>query len=208
MERLYLKSPNAVRYTLLTEGCLLLAGDLGTDPHLRHGSSTANTWAQRLLVLITTDIYWNSAWNKLRSPQFRSGLHLAQWVHVYTQVREQLPYRRRYAIPSPVRRNAENLTFRDIQFLADRSGRRHRHGDRPATRDCSSRRPRRTPSPPASPCTSLSPASSPAGSSPSPDSRRAPTSPSPADASPPPAGGQESTRHRSPATLVNTMAPG
>ncbi|MFB7594662.1 hypothetical protein [Streptomyces sp. NPDC056160] len=114
MELSYLKSPNAVRYTLLTGGCLLLAGDLGAGLHLTHGSTTANTWAQALLVLVTTDIYWNSAWQKLRSPQFRSGLYLAQWVHVYDQVREQLPYRRQHAVPGGVRRAMGGLTHRDI----------------------------------------------------------------------------------------------
>jgi hypothetical protein len=69
-----------------------------------------------LLVLITTDIYWGSAWQKLRSPQFRSGLYLAQWVHVYTQVKEQLPYRGQHAIPGLVRRHAGNLTTRDIRL--------------------------------------------------------------------------------------------
>ncbi|MEV6781203.1 hypothetical protein [Streptomyces sp. NPDC051098] len=114
IELLYLKSPNAVRYTLLTGTCLLLAGDLGHGLELSHDPSTANTWAQCLLVLITTDIYWNSAWQKLRSPQFLSGLYLAQWMHVYTQVRHQLPYRRQYAIPGFVRRHLGNLTDRDI----------------------------------------------------------------------------------------------
>lgn len=116
MELLYLKSPNAIRYTLLTGTCLLLAGDLGHGLHIEHGASTANTWAQCLLVLITTDIYWNSAWQKLRSPQFRNGLYLAQWIHTYSQVREQLPYRRQYAIPSPVRRHTGNLTARDVRL--------------------------------------------------------------------------------------------
>ncbi|MGW8782396.1 hypothetical protein ACWGNM_30635 [Streptomyces sp. NPDC055796] len=116
MELLYLKSPNAVRYTLLTGTCLLLAGDLGRGLHVEHGLSTTNTWAQCLLVLITTDIYWNSAWHKLRSSQFRSGLYLAQWVHTYTQVREQLPYRRQYAVPGPVRRHAGGLTTRDVSL--------------------------------------------------------------------------------------------
>ncbi|OXM60822.1 hypothetical protein CF166_34895, partial [Amycolatopsis sp. KNN50.9b] len=59
MELLYLKSPNAVRYTLLTGTCLLLAGDLGHGLSIEHAPSAANTWAQCLLVLITTDIYWN-----------------------------------------------------------------------------------------------------------------------------------------------------
>ncbi|MFJ3164324.1 hypothetical protein [Streptomyces kanasensis] len=117
MELLYLRSPNAVRYTLLTGACLLLAGDLGTGLHPQHGASTANTWAQCLIVLITTDIYWNSAWQKIRSPQFRSGLYLAQWVHTYTQVREHLPHRRgQYAVPAIVRRHLGHLTDRDIRI--------------------------------------------------------------------------------------------
>ncbi|MFD9483658.1 hypothetical protein ACFWBX_06560 [Streptomyces sp. NPDC059991] len=115
MELLYLKSPNAVRYTLLTGCCLLLAGDIGHGLHIHHGLSTANTWAQCLLVLITIDIYWNSAWQKLRSPQFRTGLYLAQWIHTYTQVRNQLPYRRQHAIPGLVRRHAGQLTAQDIR---------------------------------------------------------------------------------------------
>ncbi|MYW03392.1 hypothetical protein [Streptomyces sp. SID3343] len=115
MELLYLKSPNAIRYTLLTGTCLLLAGDLGTGLRIEHDPSTANTWAQCLLVLVTADIYWNSAWQKLRSPQFRSGLYLAQWIHVYTTVREQLPHRRQYAVPGLVRRHAGNLTDRDVR---------------------------------------------------------------------------------------------
>ncbi|MER6367419.1 hypothetical protein ABT255_03400 [Streptomyces mirabilis] len=116
MELLYLKSPNAVRYTLLTGACLLLAGDLGHGLRIEHGPSTANTWAQCLLVLVTTDIYWNSAWQKLKSPQFRTGLYLAQWVHVLTQVREQLPYRRQFAVPGFVRRHMGNLTDRDVRL--------------------------------------------------------------------------------------------
>ncbi|MFJ2876413.1 hypothetical protein [Streptomyces sp. NPDC087298] len=116
MELCYLKSPNTVRYTLLTGACLLLAGDLGHGLRVEHGLSTANTWAQCLLVLITTDLYWNSAWQKLRSYQFRSGLYLAQWIHVYTQVRDQLPYRRQYAVPGLVRRHAGNLTDRDVRL--------------------------------------------------------------------------------------------
>lgn len=115
MELLYLKSPNAVRYTLLTGGCLLVGGDLGRGLHIEHHPSTANTWALCLLVLITTDIYWNSAWQKLRSPQFRTGLYLAQWIHTYTQVKDQLPYRRQHAVPAVVCRHLGNLTDRDIR---------------------------------------------------------------------------------------------
>ncbi|MFE6892064.1 hypothetical protein [Streptomyces sp. NPDC057694] len=58
MELAYLKSPNAVRFTLLTGGCLLVAGDLGHGLTIEHGATAANTWAQCLLVLITTDIFF------------------------------------------------------------------------------------------------------------------------------------------------------
>ncbi|MFB7983951.1 hypothetical protein [Streptomyces vinaceus] len=116
MEMLYLKSPNSIHYTLLTGAGLLAAGDLGHGLHIAHAPSTANTWAQCLLVLITTDIYWNSAWQKFRSPQFRTGLYLAQWIHIYTQVKDQLPYRHEHAIPGFVRRHLGNLTRRDIRI--------------------------------------------------------------------------------------------
>ncbi|MFH0176663.1 hypothetical protein [Streptomyces cacaoi] len=116
MELLYMKSLNAVRYTLPTGGCLMVAGDLGHGLSIGHGPSSANTWAHWLLVLVTTDIYWNSAWQKLRSPQFRTGLYLDQWVHVFTQVREQLPYRRQFAVPGFVRRHMGNLSDRDVRL--------------------------------------------------------------------------------------------
>ncbi|WP_333740729.1 hypothetical protein [Streptomyces sp. IBSBF 2806] len=117
MELLYLRSPNAVRYTLLTGACLLVGGDLGHGLSIEHTPSAANTWALCLLVLITTDIYWNSAWQKTRSDQFRSGLYLAQWVHTYAQVRERLPHSRgQYAVPALVHRHLGNLTNRDIRI--------------------------------------------------------------------------------------------
>ena len=116
MEFAYLKSPNAVRYTVLTGACLLFAGDLGHGLTPGGGGpSTANTWAQVLLVLVTTDIYWNSAWQKVRSAQFRSGLYLAQWVHTYGEVREQLPYRGQHAIPGLVIRHLGNLTPENVR---------------------------------------------------------------------------------------------
>jgi hypothetical protein len=43
MELLYLKSPNSVRYTLLTGSFLLIAGDLGQGLTIEHAPSTANT---------------------------------------------------------------------------------------------------------------------------------------------------------------------
>ncbi len=116
MELLYLKSPNAVRYTLLTGACLMVAGDLGQGLSIGGEPSPANTWAQCLLVLVTTDTYWNSAWQKLKSPQFRTGLYLAQWIHTLTQLSEQLPHRRQYAVPRVVCRLAGNLTPHDIRL--------------------------------------------------------------------------------------------
>ncbi|MFI8266711.1 hypothetical protein [Streptomyces sp. NPDC085665] len=116
MELLYLRSPNAVRYTLLTGTCLALGGNLGHRLTIEHTPSSANTWALCLLVLITTDIYWNSAWQKLRSPQFRSGLYLAQWIHTYANVRDRLPDRGQHAVPGVVCRYAGSLTDRDIRL--------------------------------------------------------------------------------------------
>ncbi|MFD0372868.1 hypothetical protein [Streptomyces sp. NPDC127114] len=115
MELLYLRSPNAVRYTLLTGACLLVAGNLGHGFNIEHTPSTANTWARCLLVLMTTNIYWNSAWQKLHSDQFRTGLYLAQWIHAYAQVKDQLP-RGQHAVPAPVCRHLGNLTERDVQL--------------------------------------------------------------------------------------------
>lgn len=116
MELAYMKSPNAIRYTLLCGTCLLLAGDLGHGVIPTHGSSTANTWAQCLLVLVTLDIYWNSAWQKIRSTQFRSGQYLAQWIHTYSQVKDRLIYPRQFAVPGIVYRHAGNLTRRNVGF--------------------------------------------------------------------------------------------
>lgn len=114
MELRYLKSANAVRYALLTGGALLTAGNLGHGFRLDHTPNTANCWAQVLLVLITTHVYWGSAWQKIRSPQFRRGLYLAQWVHTYAELRPRLPYRWQYAIPGPVYRTIGGYTNRDV----------------------------------------------------------------------------------------------
>jgi hypothetical protein len=54
--------------------------------------SSANTWSQFLIVLITIDMYWDSAWLKARSEQFRSGLVLAQWVDMAGRVRARIPF--------------------------------------------------------------------------------------------------------------------
>ncbi|MFJ7911398.1 hypothetical protein [Kitasatospora sp. NPDC096204] len=111
----YLRSPSAVRYIILTGTCLLLAGDLGHGLTLTHAPSHANTWAQCLLVLVTSDIYLNSAWHKIRSSQFRSGLYLAQFIHTYAQVKNDLRHRNQFAIPRLVQQHLGNLTAYDIR---------------------------------------------------------------------------------------------
>lgn len=113
VELYYVRSPNSIRYAILLGGCLLLAGSLGTGFPPRHRLSSANDWAQCLAVLVTADVYWNSAWHKARSRQFRSGRYLAQWVHVYTRVRNQLPYREHF-VPELVRSHFGTLSPRDI----------------------------------------------------------------------------------------------
>ncbi|MFF7415709.1 hypothetical protein [Streptomyces lydicus] len=154
-----------------------MAGDLGRGLTIEHGPTTANTWAQCRLVLITTDIYWNSAVQKIRSTQFRTGRYLAQWMHTYTQVKHYLPYRRRDAVPGIVRRHLGNLIDRDIQvWLLVSVTVIAREIMLPLP--CSSRRPCLMPSPPASPCTPPSHASNPANSSPSPALPSALTAPS------------------------------
>lgn len=109
VETWYIRSPNSIRYAILMACCLLVAGNLGSGFPPRQHLSTANDWAQCLAVLITTDVYWNSAWHKARSAQFRSGRYLAQWVNVYTRVRHQLPYREHF-VPGLVRTHLGTLS--------------------------------------------------------------------------------------------------
>ncbi|MFC5662302.1 hypothetical protein ACFP3U_04830 [Kitasatospora misakiensis] len=112
-ELTYAKSPNTLRFAILMTGTLVLAGALGTGLP-EHRMSTHNTWAQALCVLVTTDLYWGSAWSKARSAQFRSGLYLAQWVHVFTQVKDRLP-RGEHFIPGVVRRHLGTLSERSVR---------------------------------------------------------------------------------------------
>lgn len=116
MDLLYLKSPSAVRFSVLLGACLMTAGNLGHGLHIEHHPSNANTWAQALMVLVTTDLYWNSALQKYRSHQFRTGLFLAQWMHAYTQLKDRLPYRHQHAVPRLVHRRTGSLTTRDIHL--------------------------------------------------------------------------------------------
>ncbi|MFJ5071614.1 hypothetical protein ACIQC7_34880 [Kitasatospora sp. NPDC088556] len=112
-ELTYAKSPNTLRFAILMTTTLVLAGNPGTG-WPEHRLSTHNTWAQVLAVLVTTDLYWNSAWQKARSPQFRTGLYLAQWVHVYAQVKDRLPSGE-HLIPGIVRRHLGDLSQRSIR---------------------------------------------------------------------------------------------
>jgi hypothetical protein len=109
VEMCYIQSPNSIRYAILMACCLLVTGNLGNGFLPRHHLGTANDWAQCLAVLVTADVYWNSAWHKARSAQFRSGRYLAQWVHVYTRVRHQLPYWEHF-VPGPVRAHLGTLS--------------------------------------------------------------------------------------------------
>ncbi|MFK0112018.1 hypothetical protein [Streptomyces sp. NPDC091217] len=116
MDLLYLKSPSAVRFSVLLGACLMTAGNLGHSLHIEHHPSAANTFAQTLMVLVTTDLYWNSALQKYRSRQFRTGLFLAQWMHAYTQLKDRLAYRHQHAVPGLVHRRTGNLTDRDVRL--------------------------------------------------------------------------------------------
>ncbi|MFJ8472423.1 hypothetical protein [Kitasatospora sp. NPDC094011] len=113
-ELTYARSPNTLRYAILMTATLVLADDLGTGLP-EHRTSAHNTWAQCLAVLVTTDLYWNSAWQKARSTQFRSGLYLAQWVHVFTQVKDRLPPGEHF-IPGVVRRHLGTLSERSVRL--------------------------------------------------------------------------------------------
>lgn len=80
-------------YITLSLLCLLPAGRLGDTLLPVEGVSSANTWSQFLIVLLTVDMYWNSAYHKLRSPQFRSGLSLVQLAYAADQVKTLMPMR-------------------------------------------------------------------------------------------------------------------
>lgn len=82
--------------------CLILAAValMGRPYHFLHfteHSSAANTWPQFLVALLVINLYWNSAWQKMRSAQFSSGLLLQQnwqFLTAYSRdhsVREYIP---------------------------------------------------------------------------------------------------------------------
>jgi hypothetical protein len=78
-------------YMLLCLLCLLPSGSLGSGVHLSDQLSSKNTWSQVLIVLLTIDLYINSAWLKIKSPQFITGRYLSQLATVSGAVRHRLP---------------------------------------------------------------------------------------------------------------------
>ncbi|WP_432095753.1 hypothetical protein [Streptomyces sp. bgisy100] len=88
-------------YLMLCTACLVFAGAPGTGVALSHAHTASNTFAQVLIVLITSHMYLNSAWLKARSPHFRSGLRVAQWLEAGAVIRPLLP-RREYFYPAPI----------------------------------------------------------------------------------------------------------
>ncbi|MGI5159043.1 hypothetical protein [Microbispora sp. CA-102843] len=84
-------------YLGLAVAPLLIAGSLGHGLDISMTAiSSSNTWAQWLIVLITIDMYWNSAWIKARTPQFTSGLGLSQYLQVCASVKDSLPAKEYY----------------------------------------------------------------------------------------------------------------
>ncbi|MGW1373006.1 hypothetical protein ACWD6P_01840 [Streptomyces sp. NPDC002446] len=94
-------------YLMLTVACLVFAGAPGNGFALSYARTDANTWSQFLIVLITLDMYWNSAWIKVRSAQFRSGLRMAQWLESGAALGPRLP-RREYHYPAFLVRHLGN----------------------------------------------------------------------------------------------------
>jgi hypothetical protein len=105
-------------YLALLSCCLLVAGDPGTGFAVSSAVSNDNTWTQFLIVFITIDLYWNSAWQKVRSAHFHDGILLAQFVHFIAQVRHRLRYRE-FFYPT--------LMIRYLGMLDERAVRRWRY---------------------------------------------------------------------------------
>jgi hypothetical protein len=84
---------NNTIFLALLVGCTVLADAPGSGLVVHHRMSEANTWAQFLALLVTIDLYWNSAWQKVRSRHYTSGLILAQYTHFSARIRDRLRYR-------------------------------------------------------------------------------------------------------------------
>lgn len=76
-------------FITLVLGALAFAGNYGHAFVFDHTRSTANTFAQFLVALTLIDVYLNSAWHKIRSRHFRSGLFLSQIFYVGASVAGQ-----------------------------------------------------------------------------------------------------------------------
>jgi hypothetical protein len=85
---------------------LILSASTGTSDHLAVALGSngiqvrgvcrrceADPWPQILIVLLTTQMYWSSAFHKARSGQFRSGAVLQQTVEHYAAISPSMPYR-------------------------------------------------------------------------------------------------------------------
>jgi len=70
---------------------LLPAGALGHGFQLSAESSNKNTWSQFLIVLLTVDVYLNSAWHKVRSKHFISGVYLRQLTLAASELKSSMP---------------------------------------------------------------------------------------------------------------------
>ncbi|MFJ5220503.1 hypothetical protein ACIP98_38205 [Streptomyces sp. NPDC088354] len=62
---------------------------------LAHASEevSGDTWPLAMIGLLTAQMYWSSAYRKLRSANFMSGDRLADYVDHSIRVEAQLPYR-------------------------------------------------------------------------------------------------------------------
>lgn len=79
VELLYEKRFNTV-YMCVLAVCLSCAGSYAVSLNVSREVDDSNTWAQFLIMINAWHIYWNSAWQKLRSRQFMSGLLLNQYL--------------------------------------------------------------------------------------------------------------------------------
>ncbi|MFG2979176.1 hypothetical protein ACGFYY_40105 [Streptomyces sp. NPDC048331] len=84
--------PRSLTFFMACTGiALACAGNLGSGFSLDDSSSTDNTWAQVIVMILALDLYINTAWLKIRSPQFRSGQVISQWLASGRQIQYLLP---------------------------------------------------------------------------------------------------------------------
>ncbi|MEV2264930.1 hypothetical protein AB0J13_40595 [Streptomyces anulatus] len=84
--------PRSLTFFMACMGtALAFAGNLGGPFHLDDSTSTANTWTQAIVMILAVDLYINTSWLKIRSPQFRSGQAISQWLTSARQIQGKLP---------------------------------------------------------------------------------------------------------------------